>query len=177
MFLPARFFVAFMSATVTGNHPRIQRKPAGRKPKAINKVRPILDLLMSASKHCWPDLNLWLNNIDDPRFQPMCRYADAHIWWEIIMTFLTRGGSRNAFDTDRNTGFMPENIQRICGQKWDETRLGSERTVTCSENAVHHADRVSVSVVETILLMRAPPATQRSEVRGQRSGTGCFDTN
>ena len=39
------------------------------------------------------------------------------------MTFLTRGGSRNAFDVHRNAGFLPENIQRICGQVWNEETL------------------------------------------------------
>jgi hypothetical protein len=74
------------------------------------------------------------------------------MWWGIIIIFLTRGGSRNAFDTDRNTGFFPENIDDICGQNWDEERLGIERTVTCSENTIHHADRINTSEVETIPL-------------------------
>ncbi len=68
------------------------------------------------------------------------------------MTFLTRGGSRNAFDAHRNAGHCPENIQRICDQDWDEERLGEKRTVTCSENAVHHADRIETSAVEQIPL-------------------------
>lgn len=107
---------------------------------------------MAVTKHCWPELNQWLNELPDPRAEAMCRYTGAHMWWEIIMTFLTRGSSRNAFDVHRNTGFFPENIQRICGQDWDEERLGETRTVTCSENAVHHADRVKTSEVELIPL-------------------------
>jgi hypothetical protein len=138
--------------TVSGDHPRIQRKPAGRKPRTVGQTPPILDMLVGVTRHCWPDLNHWLNDLPDPRSAPMCRYSGAHIWWEVIMTFLTRGGSRNAFDVDRNTGLLPENIQRICGQAWDEERLGETRTVTCSENAIHHANRVETSMVEQFLL-------------------------
>jgi len=138
--------------TVPGDHPRIHRKPAGRKPRAVEDIAPILDMLMGVTRHCWPELNRWLNNLPDPRLAAMCRYTGAHMWWEIIMTFLTRGGSRNAFDVHRNAGHCPENIQRICDQDWDEDRLGEKRTVTCSENAVHHADRVETSEVEQIPL-------------------------
>jgi hypothetical protein len=108
------------------------------------------DLLSATLHHCWPDLNRWLNELPDPRFKPMCRYDGAHLWWQMIMTFLTRGGSRNAFDEHRNAGALPENMQRLCGQDWDERRLGPTRTVTCSENTVHHADRVDCSLVEQI---------------------------
>ncbi|MDD5676709.1 MAG: hypothetical protein PHW60_01800 [Kiritimatiellae bacterium] len=67
-----------------------------------------------------------------------------------MMTFILRGGSRNAFDGDRNTGELPQNMLQICDQEWDEVRLGPRRTVTCSENAKHHASRVSVEEVARI---------------------------
>lgn len=138
--------------TVSGDHPRIHRKPAGRKPRTVEEIPPILDMLMGVTRHCWPELNSWLNDLPDPRLEAMCRYTGAHIWWEVIMTFLTRGGSRNAFDVHRNIGFLPENILRICDQDWNEERLGEKRTVTCSENAVHHLDRIETSEVEQVPL-------------------------
>jgi len=138
--------------TVNGNHTRVRRKPAGRKPKAITPIPPVPDLLISTMKHCWPKFNGWLSNIKESRLKRMCRYSGSHIWWEIIMTFLTRGGSRHAFDVDRNTGFMPQNMQEICGQEWNEEILGSEKTVTCSDNAIHHADRVETDETEGILI-------------------------
>lgn len=108
--------------------------------------------MFSTARHCWPELNRWLNDLPDPRFEPMCRYSSAHLWWQVIMTFLSRGGSRNAFDQHRNTGAFPENIRRLCGQHWDEARLGPAPTVSCSENAVHHANRVATAAVEQIPL-------------------------
>jgi hypothetical protein len=80
----------------------------------------------------------------------MCRYLGRHLWWQMILTGLLRGGSRNAFDADRNSGQLPENVLRICAQIWDEERLGPRRTVTCSENAKRQASRVAVAEVARI---------------------------
>lgn len=79
-------------------------------------------------------------------------YLGRHLWWQIILTFLLRGGSRNAFDADRNTGQLPENVLRLCAQEWDEQRLGKRRTVTCSENAKRQAARVPPSAVARLLV-------------------------
>ena len=65
----------------------------------------------------------------------------------MLLTFLLRDGSRNAFDGDRNSGQLPENILRFCAQEWDRDRLGERRTVTCSENAKRQASRVAVRAV------------------------------
>ena len=80
-------------------------------------------------------------------------YLGRHLWWQILLTFLLRDGSRNAFDGDRNSGQLPENMLRLCAQKWDAERLGERRTVTCSENAKRQASRVTVSAVAPILLL------------------------
>ena len=95
-------------------------------------------------------MNHWLDALPDPRRQELCTYEGRHIWWQIALTFLLRGGSRNAFDGDRNTGQLPANILQLCDQVWNEERLGTRRTVTCSGNAVHHAARVAVSAVAEI---------------------------
>lgn len=135
---------------VARDHSRTRRKPAGRKPRKTEEVPPVLDHLMGVLRHCWPELNHWLSELPDPRIEAMCRYSGTHLWWHIIMTFLTRGGSRNAFDVHRNVGCVPENIQRLCGESQDEDRLGPERTVTCSQNAVVHAERIDTSLVAQI---------------------------
>ncbi len=71
----------------------------------------------------------------------------------MLLTFLVRDGSRNAFDGDRNSGHWPENILQLCAQEWDAERLGERRTVTCSQNATRHASRVAVSAVAELLLL------------------------
>ena len=66
------------------------------------------------------------------------------------MMFLWRSGSRHGFDTQRNCGAVPENVLRLCGQTWDPRRLGPRRTVTGSDNAVHHAARVPSDALAAI---------------------------
>ncbi len=84
----------------------------------------------------FPDLNAWLDDVPDPRVKAMCTYSFRHVLWQGIATFLLRNGSRNAFDADRNSGCLPDNMLRVCGEAWDRERLGERRTVTCSGNTV-----------------------------------------
>ena len=90
----------------------------------------------------FPDLNAWLDDVPDPRVKAMCTYSFRHVLWQGIATFLLRNGSRNAFDADRNSGCLPDNMLRVCGEAWDRERLGERRTVTCSGNTVVHLARV-----------------------------------
>lgn len=97
-------------------------------------------------------MNRWLDDLPDPRRQELCTYLGRHLWWQILLTFLLRDGSRNAFDADRNSGQMPQNVLHLCAHAWDDARLGPRRTVTCSENALRHAARVPVGAVGRILV-------------------------
>jgi hypothetical protein len=108
--------------------------------------------LRAVIRHCFPRLNDDLDALPDPRRQDLCTYTSRQLWWQILLTFLLRDGSRNAFDADRNSGELPENLLRLCGQEWDEERLGERRTVTCSENAKRHASRVPVQDVARLPL-------------------------
>ena len=111
-------------------------------------------------RHAFPEMNLWLDEIPDPRVREMCTYSSRHIQWQAIATFLLRDGSRNAFDADRNSGAMPENLLRLGGEVWDEERLGVRRTVTCSGNVVHHLERVSTDAFATLPLRLAGRLTE-----------------
>ena len=84
----------------------------------------------------------------------MCRYSAAHIWWEITGTFVSRAGSRHAFDQQRNEGQAPWNFGELCDQPASDPRFDGQPTVTCSDNAAHHAARVDPqSVAEIPVLM------------------------
>ena len=97
-------------------------------------------------------MNGWLDALPDPRRQELCVYPGRHLWWQMSLTFLLRDGSPNAFDADRNSGQLPENMRQICDHQWDASRLGERLTVTCSENAKGHASRVAVGEVARIPL-------------------------
>ena len=90
------------------------------------------------------------------------------VLWQGIATFLLRDGSRNAFDADRNSGCLPDNMLRVCGEAWDRERLGERRTVTCSGNTVVHLARVPAPAMARLPLLLARrcsfrPAPMRSQ--------------
>ena len=97
-----------------------------------------------------PRLNTWLNDLPDPRVRQMCRYAAAHIWWHIIATYLSRKGSRNGFDEQRQSGQAAWNMGLLCGQTAEDPRFEGQPTVTCSDNAAYHANRVDPEKVARI---------------------------
>ena len=97
-----------------------------------------------------PRLNRWLNELPDPRCQPLCRYTGAHLWWHVVGTFLSRSGSRNAFDEQRQAGQAPWNLGALCGQTAEDPRFAGQPTVTCSDNAARHAGRVDPAAVAQI---------------------------
>ena len=91
----------------------------------------------------------------------MCLYAAAHIWWHILATFLSRSGSRNAFDQTRNCGQAPWNMGELCGQKGDDRRFAGAPTITCSDNAERHANRVDPAPVAQIPVWMIQTLLQR----------------
>jgi hypothetical protein len=88
--------------------------------------------------------------LPDPRLQVLCLYTGAHIWWQVIGTFLSRKGSRHGFDQQRNSGQAAWNQGLLCGQSPEDPRFDGQPTVTCSDNAAHHANRVDPEAVAQI---------------------------
>jgi len=135
---------------LTGHHPRARRRPAGRRPK------PGIDSALTAAaaaavaRRAFPGLTRRFAALPDPRRQEMCRYAGAHIWWSGVLTFLTRAGSRNAFDQARNSGHAPENMGAFCGQMADDPRFEGQPSITSSDNLTHHLKRVDAMEVQPI---------------------------
>ena len=83
----------------------------------------------------------------------MCLYTAAHLWWHIIATYLSRKGSRNAFDEQRQSGQAAWNMGLLCGQGAEDPRFDQGPTVTCSDNAAYHASRVDPEAVAQILVL------------------------
>ena len=105
---------------------------------------------MRVVRAVFPHLNDWLNSLPDPRRQSMCLYSAAHIWWHILATFLCRQGSRNGFDQQRQSGQAPWNMSALCGQEPEDPRFEGQPTVTSSDNAARHAQRVDPQEVAQI---------------------------
>jgi hypothetical protein len=127
---------------VAGPHPSACRKPAGR------RSLPGIDAGLSATaaagvvRKVFPDLNARWARLPDPRRAEMCRYTASHLWWSGTLMFLTRNGSRHAFDQTRNSGQAPHNMGQFCGQQADDPRFDGHPQVTCSDNLTRHLKRV-----------------------------------
>lgn len=126
-----------------GHHPKAWRRAPGRKAGPSPDGRDFGWRLASVLRQVFPELNTRLDAVPDPRVQAMCTYSSRHVLWQGIATFLLRGGSRNAFDVDRNSGTLPDNMLALCDETWDQARLGERRTVTCPGNVATHLSRVA----------------------------------
>jgi hypothetical protein len=116
----------------------------------------------------FPRLNGWLNALPEPRVREMCLYTAAHIWWEIIATFLSRKGSRNGFDEQRQSGEAAWNLGILCGQTAEDPRFAGQPTVTCSDNAAYHASRVEPETVAQIPVLMFRDLLERRMFDGVR---------
>ena len=137
----------------SGNHSPARRRPPGRKPGPAPDYIGFGRQLLALIRHAFPLFNLWLDALPDARRQELCVYLGRHLWWQPLLMFLLRNGSRNAFDGDRNSGLLPANMTQLTDAPWDTERLGQRRTVTCSGNVTRHLSRTSVPAVARLLLL------------------------
>jgi hypothetical protein len=115
-----------------------------------------------------PQLNRRLNSLPEPRCLRMCLYSAAHMWWGLILMFLCRLGSRNAFDEKRLSGQAPWNMGALCGQSPDDPRFQGRPTITCSDNAAGYASRVDPQEVAEIPLSIMRDLLERRMFEGSR---------
>jgi len=135
---------------LAGHHPSARRKPAGRKPRACIDQNLTAASAAGIARKTFPRLNRAFAALPDPRRQEFCKYTATHIWWSGTMMFLTRSGSRNAFDQTRNSGEAARNMGAFCGQTPDDPRFDGEPLITCSDNVAHHLNRVDAGIVQDI---------------------------
>lgn len=109
--------------------------------------------MMAFIRGKFPGLREWMGELPDVRVQDMCVYEGAHIWMQILAMFLTRAGSRNAFDGKRNTGRTPESFTAFSGQRAGDERFDGVPRVTCGDNAAHHAARTDAGEVAMLPVM------------------------
>ena len=78
-----------------------------------------------------------------------------------MATYLSRKGSRNGFDQQRQSGQAPWNMGALCGQSPQDPRFGGQPAITCSDNAAHHADRVDPEKVARLPVLMFRELLQR----------------
>jgi hypothetical protein len=68
-------------------------------------------------RHFFPELNAWIDQIDDPRFLPLVVYHKRFLVWWGLSLFLCKLSSRRQLDYQLNTD-GPEvlaNLNRLAG--------------------------------------------------------------
>ena len=74
-------------------------------------------ILVRTLGHFFPDLNTWIDAIDDPRFAPLVIYHKRFLLWWGLSLFLCKLSSRRQLDYQLNTD-GPEvlpNLNRLAG--------------------------------------------------------------
>ena len=74
-------------------------------------------VLARTVRHFFPDLDEWIEQIEDPRFAPFITYSKRFLLWWGLMLFLTKLGSRRQLDHQLRTD-GPEvlaNVNRLAG--------------------------------------------------------------
>ena len=88
--------------------------------------------------------------LPDTRRKESCRYSPAELVWSQLLMFLSRAGSRNQADAERNTGGLPAAVARLAGREPDDIPADGERRVTCSDNAVIFLSKLDPAHIEQI---------------------------
>jgi hypothetical protein len=90
--------------------------PPPTPPRATLNIGP---LLVQTIRHFFPDLNAWIDALDDPRFLPCVVYRKRFlVWWRLCL-FLFKLGSRRQLDYQLNTDGPPvlHNLNRLAGTR------------------------------------------------------------
>lgn len=80
-------------------------------------------ILVQTLRHFFPELNDWLDDVPDPRFQPFVVYHKRFLLWWGLSLFLFQLGSRRQLDYQLNTDGpeVLDNLNRLAGTD-QETR-------------------------------------------------------
>ena len=108
--------------------------------------------MVQTIRHFWPDMNRWIAQFPDPRFQPYVIYDKRFlIWWGIALYLFQLGSRRQLdFDLDARGTRVLENLNRLAGTK-QTTRpvhktmhifLGRTGSDPCAELRTHMLQRL-----------------------------------
>ncbi len=112
--------VAFVSVTQQFN----TATSMGRLVLNVLLSLPILNLgdaFVRTIRHCWPELNGWLEGVPDSRFQPYVVYHKRFlIWWGLALYLFQLGARRSLdFALDRRDSDILANLNRLAKTEQD----------------------------------------------------------
>ncbi|NLE66423.1 MAG: hypothetical protein GX608_03285 [Lentisphaerae bacterium] len=126
---------------------------------------------MSTIRGKFPFISGAFNAVDDPRAPERILYTPATLLWTLTLGFLTRCGSRNAMDADRNDEGYARTVAALSGQDWWPE--GERLTAPCTGTACGFLEHVAPADLEGILTETVYTLVRRKQLDWARLG-GCF---
>lgn len=153
---------------LTGHHKQPYCSAAGRSPGPCIEREVLSKTFIGFIEGKFGSLPKQFNALPDTRNKESCRYNPAELIWPTLLMLLTRSGSRNQADANRNMGYLPEAIARLSGRRADDIPDDGQRRVTCSDNAV-----IFLSNLDPIYLEQMIVGIVRSLVESRMFDSSC----
>jgi hypothetical protein len=106
----------------TDNKTTCKGKPGRRQQSKVPEAATA-DLIKLTLDHFFPDFNVYLNQLPDPRRQDRITYSKEHLFYLGLSMFLFHCGSRNQLESERKTIDFYHNLLTL--SKTDEEYTAS----------------------------------------------------
>src|SRR4051794_21157525 len=128
-------------------------------PGATLNIGPILARTV---RHFFPELNAWIDAIDDPRFLPLVVYHKRFLVWWGLALFLCKLSSRRQLDYQLNTD-GPEvlaNLNRLAGTTQDSRPVNQTLEYFLGKIGAAPIARLRYQMVQRLIRMKALDAAR-----------------
>jgi hypothetical protein len=108
-------------------------------------------------RHFFPELNTWIDAIDDPRFAPLVTYHKRFLVWYGLALFLCKFSSRRQLDYQLNTD-GPEvlaNLNRLAGTAQDSRPVNQTLEYFLEKTGAGPIAGVRQQMVQRLIRMKA----------------------
>ncbi len=136
-------------------------------PAAAGTTLNIGPILVQTIRHFFPDLNTWIDEIDDPRFPPMVVYNKRFLVWLGLSLFLCKLSSRHQLDFQFNTD-GPEvlpNLNRLAGTTQDSRPVNKTLEYLLKKIGTTPIAGLRQQMVQRLIRMKALDAAPAGAVR------------
>jgi hypothetical protein len=113
-------------------------------------------------RHFFPDLNAWIDAIDDPRFPPLVVYHKRFLVWWGLGLFLCKLGSRRQLDYQFHTDgpAVLANLNRLAGTAQDRRPVNQTLEYFLGQIGSAPVARVRQRMVQRLIRMKALDAAR-----------------
>lgn len=138
-----------------GNNPQPYSGTSGRRRKKKESGEALVGIMHKTVKHFFPDMNIWMRKMNDPRNVSRCVYSIEHLAWDAILMFLLHHGSRMQHDKETEVDEFAENMKVLAGQHNVGTVAHSDTFTSCFESCSTSCFKLLLSkMIRRLIRMR-----------------------